>query len=195
MRWWGQDNPWEKASEYAAANLINKQLGGYNNYNIPADKLISADGKVDASARLLYHDNWGDALFRTGLKQDYMLSMSGGSDKTTYYLSLGWLDEEGIMTRTDYQRFTARANINSQFTDWFNLEGNMGYTNDKSNQMMQAEGTYAINPFFYSRMLLRYSRFTSATSKVIIYWTVRETRFLIMERNALSTDGPTIWLH
>lgn len=43
------------------------------------------------------------------------------------------------MTRTDYQRFTARANINSQFTDWFNLEGNMGYTNDKSNQMMQAE--------------------------------------------------------
>ena len=43
--------------------------------------------------------------------------------------------------------------------------------------------------------LLRYSRFTSATSKVIIYWTVRETRFLIMERNALSTDGPTIWLH
>lgn len=88
----------EKASEYAAANLINKQLGGYNNYNIPADKLISADGKVDASARLLYHDNWGDALFRTGLKQDYMLSMSGGSDKTTYYLSLGWLDEEGIMT-------------------------------------------------------------------------------------------------
>ena len=52
------------------------------------------------------------------------------------------------MTRTDYQRFTARANINSQFTDWFNLEGNMGYTNDKSNQMMQAAGTYAINPFF-----------------------------------------------
>ena len=149
----GTGQSMEKASEYAAANLINKQLGGYNNYNIPADKLISADGKVDASARLLYHDNWGDALFRTGLKQDYMLSMSGGSDKTTYYLSLGWLDEEGIMTRTDYQRFTARANINSQFTDWFNLEGNMGYTNDKSNQMMQAEGTYAINPFFYSRMI------------------------------------------
>lgn len=149
----GTGQSMEKASEYAAANLINKQLGGYNNYNIPADKLISADGKVDASARLLYHDNWGDALFRTGLKQDYMLSMSGGSDKTTYYLSLGWLDEEGIMTRTDYQRFTARANINSQFTDWFNLEGNMGYTNDKSNQMMQAAGTYAINPFFYSRMI------------------------------------------
>ena len=149
----GTGQSMEKASEYAAANLINKQLGGYNNYNIPADKLISADGKVDASARLLYHDNWGDALFRTGLKQDYMLSMSGGSDKTTYYLSLGWLDEEGIMTRTDYQRFTARANINSQFTDWFNLEGNMGYTNDKSNQMMQAKGTYAINPFFYSRMI------------------------------------------
>ena len=149
----GTGQSMEKASEYAAANLINKQLGGYNNYNIPADKLIGADGKVDASARLLYHDNWGDALFRTGLKQDYMLSMSGGSDKTTYYLSLGWLDEEGIMTRTDYQRFTARANINSQFTDWFNLEGNMGYTNDKSNQMMQAKGTYAINPFFYSRMI------------------------------------------
>ena len=53
----GTGQSMEKASEYAAANLINKQLGGYNNYNIPADKLISADGKVDASARLLYHDN------------------------------------------------------------------------------------------------------------------------------------------
>lgn len=143
----------EESAAYAAANLINKQLGGYNNYNVAADKLIGVDGKLDPSAQLLYHDDWEDALFHTGLKQDYMLSMSGGSGKTTYYLSLGWLDEEGIMTSTDYQRFTARANISNQFTDWFNLEGNLGYTNNKSNYMMQAEGTYAINPFYYSRMI------------------------------------------
>ena len=99
------------------------------------------------------------------------------------------------MTRTDYQRFTARANINSQFTDWFNLEGNMGYTNDKSNQMMQAAGTYAINPFFYSRMIAPIFPIYKRDEQGNYILDVRETRFLIMERNALSTDGPTIWLH
>lgn len=141
----------EEASAMASSTLISKQLGGYNNYDVPDDKLVGTDGKLNPNAKLLYHDDWGDALFHTALKQDYMLSMGGGTEKTTYYLSLGWLDEGGIMTATDYQRFSARANITNQFADWFSLEGNIGYTNDKTTNMMQAKGTYAVNPFYYSR--------------------------------------------
>ena len=141
----------EQAAATASSTLIAKQLGGYNNYNVPNDQLIGTDGKLNPNAELLYRDDWGKVLFNTALKQDYMLSLSGGADKTTYYLSLGWLDEEGIMTATDYQRFSARANVTSEFADWFTLEGNVGYTNNKTTNMMQAEGTYAINPFYYSR--------------------------------------------
>ncbi len=143
----------EDASKIASEKLIAKQLGDYNSYDVPANELISTDGKLNPKAHLLYHDDWGDELFRTGLKQDYMLSMSGGSKETTYYLSLGWLDEEGIMMQTDYQRFTARANVTSKFSDWFNLEGNIGYSNNKTSNMMRESGNYAINPFYYSRMI------------------------------------------
>lgn len=144
-------NTLEKASALASANLIKKQLGGYNNYDVPDEQLIGTDGKLNPSAHLLYHDDWGDALFQTGLKQDYNLSMSGGAGKTSYYLSLGWLDEEGIMTASDYKRFSVRTNITSEFADWFNLEGNIGYTNSKTTNLMQAKGNYAVNPFYYTR--------------------------------------------
>lgn len=141
----------EDAAATASSLLIDRQLGGYNNYDVANDQLIGTDGQLNPDAKLLYHDDWGKVLFHTALKQDYMVSMSGGTEKTTYYLSLGWLDEEGIMTATDYQRFSARANITNQFADWFTLEGNIGYTNNKTTNMMMAEGTYAVNPFYYSR--------------------------------------------
>lgn len=141
----------ESAAQATSAALIDKKLGGYNNYDVPSDQLIGTDGKLNPSAHLLYHDDWSDVLFRTGLKQDYLLSMGGGTDKTTYYLSMGWLDEEGIMTASDYQRFTTRANIRSEFTDWFNLEGNIGYTNSKTTNLMTSDGTFAANPFYFSR--------------------------------------------
>ncbi len=59
----------------------------------------------------LTQHNWQDEILRTGLKQNYDLSFSGKSDKTTYSGSLGFLDNEAIVKNNDQQKYTMRLNF------------------------------------------------------------------------------------
>lgn len=54
--------------------------------------------------------DWQDALFQDGIMQNYSIGVSGGSDKSSYRLSAGYVDQEGIVTNTGFQRFNLRAN-------------------------------------------------------------------------------------
>ncbi|HCM19685.1 MAG TPA: SusC/RagA family TonB-linked outer membrane protein, partial [Porphyromonadaceae bacterium] len=58
----------------SGANSLSKILGGYNNYNVPWAELIGADGKINPNAKLLYTDDWSDALFDNSLRQEYNLN-------------------------------------------------------------------------------------------------------------------------
>ncbi|MDR1645810.1 MAG: TonB-dependent receptor [Tannerellaceae bacterium] len=53
--------------------------------------------------------DWQDAMTRTALQQNYMLSVSGGTEKTRSTFSIGYLDNEGVVIDTHYSRLTARA--------------------------------------------------------------------------------------
>lgn len=68
---------------------------------------------VDLGQDLAYLD-WQDEFYRTAPMQQYQLAVSGGSDKTTYRASAGWLDQDGIVTNTGYKRLTLRASIDSE---------------------------------------------------------------------------------
>ena len=61
--------------------------------------------------------DWQDEFYRTALMQDYQVSVSGGTPKTNYRFSVGYLDQEGIATGTDYSRLNIRANIESRLSD------------------------------------------------------------------------------
>lgn len=61
--------------------------------------------------------DWQDEFYRTALMQDYQVSVSGGTQKTNYRFSVGYLDQEGIATGTDYSRLNLRTNIESQVSD------------------------------------------------------------------------------
>ena len=56
--------------------------------------------------------DWQDEIYRTGLAQDYDLSMSGGGNKTTYRASLGYGDQQSVIIGSDLKRANARININ-----------------------------------------------------------------------------------
>lgn len=62
--------------------------------------------------------NWQEAIFRTGMTQDHQLSFSGGNDKTNYYFSAGYYDQEGILIGSDFRRFATRFNLESQIKTW-----------------------------------------------------------------------------
>ncbi len=145
------------ASGLTTSPGIIKQLGGYNAYNVPDKELIDpVTGKLNPNASLRYHDDWQKELLRTGIRQDYNLNVSGGSDKTDYFFSVGYLKEQGFVKYSNYDRLQARLNINSQVTDW--LKAGLNMSGALSNQRYFSnteDGSNAPggNPFYTSRMI------------------------------------------
>ena len=54
---------------------------------------------------------WDDLVFQTGLQQDYTVSVSNATERTSQYYSLNWADREGIITGDKYTNFRARMNV------------------------------------------------------------------------------------
>ncbi|WP_456312032.1 SusC/RagA family TonB-linked outer membrane protein [Pseudomonas shirazensis] len=70
--------------------------------------------------------DWQDVLTRTGVSQNLNLSMSGGSDKSTYAASLGIDNQEGVLKNSDLKRYSGRLNLNQKaFDDKFNIAFNL----------------------------------------------------------------------
>ena len=65
--------------------------------------------------------NWQDEMFRSGLVQNYKLAISGGSEKTQYYVSANYVNEEGVLRYSDNERYSARVNLNSAVTNWLTI--------------------------------------------------------------------------
>lgn len=65
--------------------------------------------------------DWQDALFRTGLRQEYNLSVRGGTKGINYSLSSGWFSQEGITINNDFRRLTLRGSIDVKAYKWLDL--------------------------------------------------------------------------
>ncbi len=77
-------------------------------------------------------------LFRTGTQFDNTLTMSGGSESTTYYLSLGRTDDKGVIDgNSQYQRSTVRLKGSHSFSPVVTLSGNLAYTNSGGDLVQQ----------------------------------------------------------
>jgi TonB-dependent starch-binding outer membrane protein SusC len=61
--------------------------------------------------------DWYDAVLRKGFQMNHNISVSGGSEKSTYYLSGGYIQEDGIINTNNFKRFTFRANNDVNITD------------------------------------------------------------------------------
>lgn len=125
------------ANAYANNNLW---LGGMQTFSVPAGQsFIGMNGKLNPNATRGYSDgnyyytpdNWVDDTFRTGLRQEYNLTVTGGTEKLNYYVSGGYLNDEGILEGSHFQRFTSRVNVDYQAKPWLKIgtTSNYVYTN------------------------------------------------------------------
>ena len=71
--------------------------------------------------------DWNDATFRTGVNQDYNVSLSGATDHVNYYLSAGYLSNEGAVRGNDYKAFRANMKLNAKVTSWLELGANVNF--------------------------------------------------------------------
>ena len=137
-----------------ASNILTGTSGlVYNAYNVPGNTLVDpVTGKLNPNARLLWNDSWEDALYRVAPRQNINLNISGASDKSDYFVSFGYLNEDGIVEFSNYRRYNARLNLNTQATNWLktglNVDGSLA---DQAN--VPTGGTATTNPFYYTRQM------------------------------------------
>ena len=149
-----------EAYAFADANLFDEKNGGlgYKVYSVPeGQKFIGTNFKLNPNATLGYSDgtytyipdNWYDETFHNSFRQEYNLSVSGRKDKFSYYASAGYLDDGGIVSNSDYHRFTARVNADYQAKKWFKVTTNVSYSHSDSKAASYDSGYGSSGNVFY----------------------------------------------
>ena len=72
--------------------------------------------------------NWQDEIYNTAPIQNYQLTVSGGTDKSSYLLSANYYDQEGIIDNTGQERMTLRMNLNQKLGDRITIGNNLSFT-------------------------------------------------------------------
>ena len=129
----------EAAHAYANAQLF--PAIGYQIYTLPqGEGLIGMDGKINPNAVLGYSDgqyyytpdDWTKGTISSQMRQEYNLSVSGGSDRLNYYLSAGYLEDNGTIENSGFNRISTRLNVDYQAKKWLKFGTSLSYTNSKS---------------------------------------------------------------
>lgn len=120
---------------------------------------------LDADAALVMQNylagktyDWNKAVFRTGINQDYNASISGATDKVNYYLSFGYLNNEGAIQGDDYHAFRSNMKINAKVTNWLEVGANVNFQdrNDESNAVPLGSNYWDSNQLRQSPYSLRW---------------------------------------
>lgn len=142
------------ANAYARKNLINDELY-LNIYNKADDQLFDANGKLVSDAQILdgYADDldWYDNAIRDGYRQEYNFSGSQASAKSDYYFSVGYLNEKGYVTNSDFDRLTGRAAMNFRPKKWLNTGFTISGSHQKSNITNGNSSASYTNAFMFCR--------------------------------------------
>ena len=142
-----------EAAAYASENLIQDYLY-LNIFNKPDNQLFTSEGKLVSDAMMLsgYAEDldWYDYAIREGYRQEYTISGNAASEKSNYYFSLGYLDENGYVKNSGFDRISGRAVVNLTPKKWLS----MGLTLNGTHQNYEntnGDGDGYTNAFIYCR--------------------------------------------
>ena len=160
-----------QSAEQANLNANKTMLSDlrYNVFTYPDnEQLIGLDGKInphatlgrvvtgtDGKKYLMTPDDWANTLYNKSLRQEYNVSANGGTDRSTYYTSVGYLKDDGIIQQSGYERLTARLKADYQAKKWLKLGTNVGFVTSNQTQSsgLSSTSTLANNPFEFTSTL------------------------------------------
>lgn len=128
----------------ASRNYANAQLFpaiGYQIYTLPqGEGLIGVDGKINPNAQLGYSDgqyyytpdDWSKGTMSSQMRQEYNMSVAGGTERLNYYFSAGYLEDNGVIENSGFNRISTRMNVDYQAKKWLKFGTILSYTNSKS---------------------------------------------------------------
>ena len=154
--YYAQTNPAAKAYALASSGLTSNGTGGlgYNVYTVPEGQaLIGTNGKLNPNAtlgrKIIYNgqeywltpDDWIDEAYQSAFRQEYNVNISGATERSSFYASLGYLDNTGIIKSSALERYTARLKADYQAKKWLKVGGNMSYAHFSNSNGNSNEGS------------------------------------------------------
>ena len=134
--------PSPQAGTKASETLVS--LLGYNPYNVAQP--IDANGNLKSGANLLWDTDWEkEILNKAAFKHEHRFSLSGGSDRTTYFLAADYLDMAGSVKTSNFERIGVRLNVESKVKDWLQVGMNSAFSTSSSSNPNQAGNGYTSN--------------------------------------------------
>lgn len=125
----------------------------YNPYDVPLAQLYTEEGKIRDDATLRWDEDWLDeATDNAALRQEYGASVSGGNEKTQYMFSLGYLNEDGVLRTTNFERYSGRLNVETQAKPWFAAGMGANFARNTTNSSQTESGV--TSNVFYSAQLM-----------------------------------------
>ena len=153
------------AAATAANGLTNAKLvvNPYNTVNP-----YTANGVLANGASLLYDTDWRDEVLRRGVTKNIDLSASGGNDRSKFFVSGGYFEQNGIVIRSDFKRYSGKFNFNTDVTDFLKVGINNSLT--RTEQNTPAGSTGSDNPVNFADQTANiYPLYVRDTNGKVVY--------------------------
>lgn len=139
-----------EAATLASANTV-KALG-INPYGTAYPQPIDQNGNLVAGAHTLWDDSWEDAMTQNAHYTDLSARVSGGSKTSKYYISLGYLDDQGAYICSGFKRYNVRTNLTSDLKSWLQVGMNLSASHSIQSYPKQND-TRTDNVVLFARQL------------------------------------------
>ena len=166
---YGQNKSAADANVWANETMLEHL--GYQVYSLPdGESLIGMNGKLNPNATLGYKlpvydddgklvetyylqpDNWTNEAYKKALRQEYTVSVNGGNERSNFFASVGYLNEDGVIEFSGYERLSARLKADYQARKWLKVGGNIAFVNSTttSNPNMSSSSLGSTNLMYYT---------------------------------------------
>lgn len=142
--WAGWTKPYNLIEVLNAQEFTDLKNEGLTNAGTPPNNARGFYTMNDANGNLI-DTRWYDYIYRSGFAHNHSISVSGANEKTNYYFSTGFTDQEGMFRNNDYKRMSGRFTLDHRVTNALTFGGTFNYTNTVSNGLNTGSTGAAFN--------------------------------------------------
>lgn len=148
--WEGRKNNYHyvlKQDEATARKNASDGLVSHLGYNpFGTDQPVDYNGNWTVKDPLIWETDWKRELQRNqAFRKEYNFNVAGGNDRTTYFLAANYLNQDGMIKTSNFERTTVRLNVESQIASWLQVGANTAYASSDQNFPTQS-GTNLYSP-------------------------------------------------
>lgn len=137
----------QEAIDFANDRIVDPNQGSLNIWDVTAgNELIDPVTRqfIPGVKRRFDPENWADHAFQNARRMDINVRFGGSNDKTNYYTSYGYLNDQGYSINSDFKRYTGRVNIDHSVKPWLNVGVNLSLAKTQRNNAGQSEDSGSI---------------------------------------------------